>query len=31
LTIIGLPFAYQHVKLAMMALAPFGVVIRPAE
>ncbi|MFM8445626.1 MAG: YccF domain-containing protein [Methylococcus sp.] len=30
-TIIGLPFAYQHVKLAMMALAPFGVVVRPAE
>ena len=29
-TIIGLPFAYQHVKLAMMALAPFGVVVRPA-
>jgi uncharacterized membrane protein YccF (DUF307 family) len=27
-TIIGLPFAYQHLKLAMMALAPFGVVIR---
>lgn len=23
-TIIGLPFAYQHLKLAMLALAPFG-------
>lgn len=27
LTIIGIPFAYQHVKLGMLALAPFGVVI----
>jgi uncharacterized membrane protein YccF (DUF307 family) len=24
LTIIGIPFAIQHVKLAMLALAPFG-------
>jgi len=23
-TLIGLPFAYQHLKLAMLALAPFG-------
>lgn len=26
-TIIGIPFAYQHVKLGMLALAPFGVVV----
>jgi uncharacterized membrane protein YccF (DUF307 family) len=25
ISIIGIPFAYQHVKLAMLALAPFGV------
>jgi uncharacterized membrane protein YccF (DUF307 family) len=30
-TIIGIPFAFQHVKLAMLALAPFGVDIRPAR
>jgi len=24
-TIIGIPFAFQHVKLGMLALAPFGV------
>lgn len=23
-TIIGIPFAFQHLKLAMLALAPFG-------
>ena len=28
ITIIGLPFAFQHVKLAMVALAPFGVDVR---
>jgi uncharacterized membrane protein YccF (DUF307 family) len=28
LTIIGIPFAVQHVKLAMLALAPFGVRVR---
>jgi uncharacterized membrane protein YccF (DUF307 family) len=27
-TIIGIPFAIQHVKLAMLALAPFGKVVR---
>lgn len=27
-TIIGIPFAIQHVKLAMLALAPFGVRVR---
>lgn len=27
-TIIGIPFAYQHVKLGMLALAPFGTRIR---
>lgn len=27
-TLIGLPFAIQHVKLAMLALAPFGVEVR---
>jgi uncharacterized membrane protein YccF (DUF307 family) len=27
-TIIGIPFAIQHVKLAMLALWPFGVEIR---
>jgi uncharacterized membrane protein YccF (DUF307 family) len=27
-TIIGIPFAIQHVKLAMLALAPFGKLIR---
>ena len=27
-TIIGIPFAIQHVKLAMLALAPFGKQVR---
>ncbi|HZI02862.1 MAG TPA: YccF domain-containing protein [Archangium sp.] len=27
-TIIGIPFALQHVKLAMLALAPFGKLVR---
>jgi uncharacterized membrane protein YccF (DUF307 family) len=27
-TLIGLPFAVQHVKLALLALTPFGVRIR---
>lgn len=27
-TIIGIPFAIQHVKLAMLALFPFGVRVR---
>jgi uncharacterized membrane protein YccF (DUF307 family) len=30
-TIIGIPFAVQHVKLAMLALAPFGVRVREAR
>lgn len=29
-SIIGIPFAYQHVKFAMVALAPFGQRVRPA-
>ena len=29
-TIIGIPFAYQHLKLGMLALAPFGVVVTRA-
>ena len=28
-TIIGIPFAYQHLKLGMLALAPFGARITP--
>lgn len=28
LTIIGLPFAFQHLKLAMLAFAPFGLEIQ---
>ena len=28
LTLIGIPFAIQHVKLAMLALAPFGKLVR---
>ena len=28
ISIIGIPFAFQHVKLAMLALAPFGVEVR---
>lgn len=27
-TIIGIPFAFQHLKLAMLALAPFGKIVR---
>ncbi len=27
-TIIGLPFAFQHLKLGMLAFAPFGVRVR---
>jgi len=27
-TIVGLPFALQHVKLAVLALAPFGKRVR---
>jgi uncharacterized membrane protein YccF (DUF307 family) len=27
-TIIGIPFAIQHLKLAVLALAPFGRVAR---
>lgn len=30
-TIIGIPFAIQHVKLALLALAPFGKDIREAR
>lgn len=30
-TIIGMPFALQHVKLAMLALMPFGVEVREAR
>jgi len=30
-TIIGIPFALQHVKLAMLALMPFGVQVRQAR
>jgi uncharacterized membrane protein YccF (DUF307 family) len=26
-TIIGIPFAFQHLKLGMLALAPFGVTV----
>ncbi|ATB26576.1 YccF domain-containing protein [Melittangium boletus] len=29
-TIIGIPFAIQHVKLALLALAPFGKIVRPS-
>ena len=28
LSIIGIPFALQHLKLAMLALAPFGKLVR---
>ncbi|MFY0578302.1 YccF domain-containing protein [Cystobacter fuscus] len=27
-TLIGIPFAIQHVKLALLALAPFGKLVR---
>jgi len=30
-SIIGIPFAYQHLKLGMLALAPFGVRITEAR
>lgn len=30
-SIIGIPFAIQHVKLAMLALMPFGVEVREAR
>lgn len=29
-TIIGIPFAYQHLKLGMLSLAPFGVTVTRA-
>jgi len=28
LTIVGIPFAFQHLKLAFLALAPFGQRVR---
>jgi len=31
ITIIGLPFAQQHIKLAMIALVPFGIDIKEAK
>lgn len=30
-SLIGIPFALQHVKLAMLALMPFGVEVREAR
>ena len=30
-TIIGIPFAFQHVKLAILALAPIGQEIIPTD
>lgn len=30
-SIIGIPFALQHLKLAMLALMPFGVTVREAR
>ena len=30
-TVIGLPFAWQHLKLGMLALMPFGVSVREAR
>jgi uncharacterized membrane protein YccF (DUF307 family) len=30
-TIIGIPFAIQHVKLALLALAPFGKLVREPQ
>ena len=30
-TIVGIPFALQHLKLAVLALAPFGKRVRVAE
>lgn len=29
-SIIGIPFAYQHLKLGMLALMPFGAQVHPA-
>jgi uncharacterized membrane protein YccF (DUF307 family) len=31
ITIIGIPFAWQHVKLAMLALAPIGQEVVPVD
>ena len=31
ITIIGIPFAFQHLKLALLALAPIGQEIIPAN
>jgi uncharacterized membrane protein YccF (DUF307 family) len=31
ISIIGIPFAFQHVKLAMLAAAPIGQEIVPAN
>ena len=28
ITVIGIPFAFQHLKLAVLALAPFGQTVR---
>lgn len=30
-SVIGIPFAFQHLKMAMLALAPFGVDVREAR
>jgi uncharacterized membrane protein YccF (DUF307 family) len=30
ISVIGIPFAIQHLKLALLALAPFGREVRPA-
>lgn len=31
ITIVGLPFAKQHIKLAMISLVPFGVDIKESK
>jgi uncharacterized membrane protein YccF (DUF307 family) len=31
ITIIGIPFAFQHIKLALLAVAPIGQEIVPAD
>ena len=31
ITIIGIPFAFQHIKLAVLAIAPIGQEIVPAD
>lgn len=31
ITIIGIPFAFQHIKLALLAIAPIGQEIIPAD